>query len=400
MKAKREFWFQIVWMIALMVPTVASCGTFGIEFEGPENGDVEAEKTVSALETEISVLATQLTAVPMQETAISEATPGSVQWDMDPIAGIVYHTDHALWQMDAEGNPRELMSLHLGMEDFRLSQEGDRVLYTYRDDIWIADLITGEQRNITQTDDRRESRPYWWPAYPDIILFSSVGDTEEWGTLTVSRLDGSEYKVLGEKPMYAPPAPSPDGELIAFSTHFVEGLHSQNEAWLYHWDGVIEPIEPNAYQLVVEGFNGVSWAPGGKKLTWVVSNNIGKAALVLIDLDKDEGEVRIPFIMGGCWPTSMPPIWSPSGEWFVIEASCGEPAETMGCVMNLEGENKGSLYTGRDYEMPFPVWRPDGKMLAFQNGDAISVSTEDNWARREAITPPGATLVDWRMVDG
>jgi len=390
--------------MAFMVLMGAGCGTLSITLDGQDTEEPEVDSTVLALQTEISILATLASTTSPQETVTPEATPSaqtpeaSAEWSMDPIAGLFYRTDQALWQLDAEGNPQELMSLEVGMDGFQISPEGDRVLYSYRDDIWVADLTSGEQVNITQTDDRRESKPYWWPARPETILFNSAIGSETKGKLAAANLDGSAYKIIGDRAMFAPPASSEDGELIAFTTYYFDGSRSLDEAWLYHWDGELEQIEASAYNLGIDGFNSVSWVPGVKQLTWVATNNIGKATLVVIDPEENEGKVLVPNILGGCWPTSMPPIWSPNGGYFVIEAYCGEPAVTSAVVMKGNGTAGKHLYDGREYDT-FPVWRPDGKMVAFQSGETISVSSEGDWTRVEEITPPGTILVGWSMVD-
>ena len=204
------------WIMAFMVLMGAGCGTLSITLDGQDTEEPEVDSTALALQAEISILATLASTNSPQETVTPEATQSaqspetSAEWSMNPIAGLFYRTDQALWQLDAEGNPQELMSLEVGMEGFQISPEGDRVLYSYRDDIWVADLTSGEQVNITQTDDRRESKPYWWPARPETILFNSAVGSETKGKLAASNLDGSAYQIIGDRAMFAPPAPSED----------------------------------------------------------------------------------------------------------------------------------------------------------------------------------------------
>jgi len=100
----------------------------------------------------------------------------------------------------------------------RLSADGRFVLFSpeYDPDIWLADLTTGERRNLTESSNRYNGSPQWWPGQEDVIIFgSSEMLGPGFGNPTTVRTDSSDYRVLDEE-RSGPLALSTDGELLAY----------------------------------------------------------------------------------------------------------------------------------------------------------------------------------------
>lgn len=76
-----------------------------------------------------------------QDQAVSQPTgmPADTLHRTPP-PGMVYRTTEGLWQVNAGGHPVRLFA----RADARLSPDGIQVLYTQGDDLWLADLRTGE----------------------------------------------------------------------------------------------------------------------------------------------------------------------------------------------------------------------------------------------------------------
>jgi hypothetical protein len=132
-------------------------------------------------------------------------------------------------------------------------------------DIWLIDLATGQERNLTGSMNRLECCPLWWPARPETILFGSW-DKDGWepslGALTTMQVDGSGYRILDGEPSYGLPAPSPNGQTVAYG--------GGQTAWLYRWNSGPEVFDPTDYGLRVHRIGSASWAPDGTQLAWVV----------------------------------------------------------------------------------------------------------------------------------
>ena len=108
MMVSRNQGITIFWFLAFFALMGAGCGTFSITVDGQSTEELDADRTVVALQTEISILSTlvpptssQATVTPetVQSTQTKEA---SMQWSMNPIAGLLYRTDRALWQLDSD----------------------------------------------------------------------------------------------------------------------------------------------------------------------------------------------------------------------------------------------------------------------------------------------------------
>jgi len=59
--------------------------------------------------------------------------------------------------VNADGQPVQIFD----RADALISPDGTQTLYREMDDLWLADLVTGEQRNLTQTPDRAECCAQW-----------------------------------------------------------------------------------------------------------------------------------------------------------------------------------------------------------------------------------------------
>ena len=90
-----------------------------------------------------------------------------------PLAGLTFSTAQGFWLVDPQGVPQLLLDQSRG----HLSPDGQRLVYQApgaqggADDIWTMDLANGEQRNLTNTADRYEEDPQWWPGRKDAVVF-------------------------------------------------------------------------------------------------------------------------------------------------------------------------------------------------------------------------------------
>ncbi|OGO17995.1 MAG: hypothetical protein A2Z14_11650 [Chloroflexi bacterium RBG_16_48_8] len=173
-----------------------------------------------------------------------------------PYAGLVYSTEEGLWLVEADGRSRFLIDQPEGA----LSPDGTEVAYSVGEpeDLWIADLSTGEKRNLTNSPARREFSPQWWSERPDLIVFQSKSTEEElfgYGNPTVVNLDGSGYLILDDQK--GPPlALSPDGKSIAFGCCEGPGI-------LYSWPEGPSIFDPVGYGVDARKLFLPEWSPDG-----------------------------------------------------------------------------------------------------------------------------------------
>ena len=354
-------------LIIICATTLAACGTLEVGVEQPPTTDSSAA-TVAALATQNAELANRVatltapTLTPTREqiTAFSALPPG-----------LVFGTNTGLWQVGEDGRPRQI----LNRSDVVLSPDGTQALYTTPDaDLWLIDLTTGAERNLTHTPDRMECCPQWWPARPDTIIFGSWPKDADLGPstgfLTTVRVDGSDYRVLSEHQSNTLPAPAPDGQTIA--------CDQGGTAYLYRWDTGPVPFDPAAYGLPVQRIGSPAWSPDGGRLAWVVGGDFGqrwRIGLGVFDLEARTARLLHPFEPRGVggWPGAA--VWSPDGQWLAYAIwPAADPNEEGICVFRADGEEEHCLGPGGG-----PVWSPDGRRLAFRRDSALWLAEAETW---------------------
>lgn len=340
-------------LVAALALAVACHGTFDLAVEttpGPE-------ATLAALATENARLATQVATMPLPTPAPQRENLVPALFDPPPEV-IFRDSGGELWYKDAGGIESVFD------RDGLLAPDGTRVLYQEHDDIWLADLTTGERRNLTETPDRVECCPLWWPARPDVILFVSRSQDEPPpcvpGFLTAVGLDGSGYRVLDEEICLGLglPSPSPDGQTIAYG--------GEEFGWLYRWDAGPEPFDPAHWLSSLTGMqaDSPSWSPDGKRLAWVVggySDEGWQMGIGVFDLEARTAHLLHPYepAVGDDWPPT--PAWSPDGRWLAFETFAQNPDEAGLWVVRAD-EWGGEYHLGAGSG---PLWSPDSHWLAF-----------------------------------
>jgi hypothetical protein len=125
---------------------------------------------------------------PPKETEVGSSgsegmSPAAIEFR--PLAGLVYTVNGGLWIIGADGEPAFVFE----EPSARLSADGRYALFQpeYDPDIWLADLTTGERRNLTEASNRYNGLPQWWPGQQDVIACWIRRRVDHWRCLRTAR---------------------------------------------------------------------------------------------------------------------------------------------------------------------------------------------------------------------
>jgi len=315
----------------------------------------------------------------------------------DPYAGLVFDTSEGLFLVARNGEPERLIE-HPDTTltiDAAISADGSQVVYAAAGDVkdlWLADLTSGERRNLTNTPDRSEFAPQLWPARPDVIVFESKSSDEPlfgYGHPSIVNWDGSDYRVLDPQ-KGGPIALSPDGQTIAFGCCDSPGV-------LYDWSDGPVLLSPGAYGLNIDKLFMPEFSPSGELLAWKSGGNLTtnqyQSAIAIFDRQAMHAQLLHIYspVGGGSFPEYL--RWSPDGEWmaFVTFNEPGAPARQPALWVSRPDGSQEYLIGG-GYN---PVWSPGGKLLAFNRSEGtppvdLAFTVEaGNWQEPQQIPYQG-----------
>jgi Tol biopolymer transport system component len=327
------------------------------------------------------------------ESGITESTPIPF--------GLIYQTAEGLWHVNSDGEVVQIFE-HPRANRPAVSADGTQILYDEADDLWLADITTGERRNLTGTPERFECCGQWWPGQPDLILFSSSNPEDEgpnYGYPTVARLDGSEYRELDDGQVsFTLPAPSPDGQTVAYDR--------AGQAWLYEMDTGVAPFDLAAYGLSSDPQLRVlspAWSPDGQQLAWIVGDcRQGECqySVGVFDLETQAVQLLHPYTPVGTGGQPPAPAWSPDGRWLALGTWASDPRDAGLWVARANGQEEFHVDASLGRADPHPVWSPDGRWLAFSStpqgmGSGIWLAKVGTWDLYPLDLPLDARIADW-----
>lgn len=328
--------------------------------------------------------ATQPAELTPTEAAAALTPTGEPGLPAHPYAGLVFTNAEGLWLVGADGQAEQIV----GRQQAVLSPDGRYAAFIdgppggIQQDIYLLDRQTGEQRNLTDTPDRVEVAPQFWPANPQVLLFESITLEEPLfgsGHPSVVNLDGSGYRVLDES-AGGPLAPAPDGNTIAYGCCDAPGT-------LYRLqEGGGSPLDPGSFGIPASKMFLPDFAPTGGQLAWIVGGPMlgpgdFTSGVGVFDLESGSARLLHPYTPLGGTEFVGGLAWSPDGVYLAY-VNQGEIAG-QGRAPNLwlllaDGSQEFNLGIAHS-----PVWRPDGTALAY------GVTPEDITQERVYVVPAG-----------
>jgi Tol biopolymer transport system component len=321
-----------------------------------------------------------------------------------PQAGLAFSTADGLWLIDRQGQP----ALVVDSSNARVSPDGRLVAYLKADandvdDVWLLDRSSGETRDLTNTPDRYETTPMWWPGRSDVVVFGSDTATgmENHDYPTIVNLDGSDYRIIDDT-HGGPRALSPDGSAIAYGGYDALGA-------IFRWDSGIQSFDPRDYGIQADKLFQPAWSPDGSQLAWLVAGDLQGQGSTQLGLAVFDLQARSALLIhayqpvgGGTFPQDVG--WSPDGSWIAF-LTFGEPPAT-GRAANLwvvHPDGTGEVHVAEGLN---PVWSLDGSRLAYlrtgpDGSQEIWMAEAGSWQAEQLSLPPEAKatlfLMGWTL---
>lgn len=167
-------------------------------------------------------------------TQITRETVWDVRWpSADPEGRIVFELNGQLELLDTRSGERRLLPIQVpddglarrpyrtsaadSIEDFQLSPNGKRALFTARGDVFSVPLENGSTRNLTRSPGAHDKSAYWAPDGKSVVFLSDRDGEEEIYRVDALGRGDPEQLTDGGLAMRFSPRVSPDGKRIAFS---------------------------------------------------------------------------------------------------------------------------------------------------------------------------------------
>jgi hypothetical protein len=336
------------------------------------------------------------------------------------LAGLIYtqvdqQPEQPLWQVGVDGKPVKFLesSREVGVlsPDLKMGVRGP--VSRGETNLTLVNLAAGERIQLTDTPDRMNFNPQWWPANPETIVFIShtfnPNDQPRPGpgNLAMVKIDGTGFELLDPDNLTHTylPALSPDGKMIAYD----RGGENASEdgiltPWLYHLEDGPAPFDYASYGLSSVpdlSFGQAAWSPDGRYLAWVIGGELSgdgewQIGIAMFDLETQSVEIfnpyapsSGPFVAG--WE---PPKWSPDGEWLTWYVSPKDGLPSLR-IMRPDGTDPQfiDLAVG-------PIWSPDGNLLVYTELTSLTGSTPmvmetGQWQPQQTNLPSRIGFVTW-----
>ena len=367
-----------------LTAALAGCGETAAAEPGPSLPSDDPPST-EALTPTLSLPATDVVG-----QAITPTIPPS-----EPMPGLVYTIPvenrgmMGPWIVERDNRRNQLAN----KPDPQLSPDRGQLAYSQDGDIWILDLLTGAEQNLTNTYDIIEDHCQWWPARPGLIIFHyrpRGSDPETAGYLARIQSDGSNYYIIdGHTASRTKAALSPDGQSIAYDR--------DGEPWIFTFGEGRKPALPASFTESFRLAAGPEWSPESRRIAWRLYGLTGGAgessAAAILDLDSmTVGLFHRQLLADGSGDEGGRTAWSPGGDWLATANPEERTEEGDPSLWMIRPDGSEEIFLGPG---DYPVWSPDGSTLVYASSSGVLAVQVGNWIPFSVTLPAAARIIDW-----
>jgi Tol biopolymer transport system component len=310
--------------------------------------------------------------------------------ELEPIPGMVYRIEDEVFIIDDQNEAARLPI----WKEFSLSPTSSMALIEDAGEIWLIDVVSGEQRNLTEASEDWACCAQWWPEHSGKILYTSKRENDSFepnvqGYLTEFDLSTGEASILINDHLIYGFTTSPSGMKIAF--------HSNLGSFIYDVDEGLSAMDPTefGFQLEIETLLSPSFSPDREKLAWRTLGHFTnreelQEGTLILHLRHMSSFLRGTYEVGPGTGYPLPARWSSSGAWLALETFLGS-SNDIG-IARTDVSKITWLEQARN-----PIWSPDNRWLAYQSmgEDEIRVVKIGDGELYSIGLPVGSQLIGW-----
>lgn len=234
---------------------------------------------------------------------------------------------------------------------------GGRIAYSvqageFSNEIYIYDVVTGEDRQLTDTPDAYKHGYSFSPDGKHLVFSSNFHPPDSW--IYSIDLDGKNLKrLVGDEFRNWFGDWSPDGTKIAFASDRMGDFN----IFTINIDGT------DLTRITSYKSGAPDWSPDGKQIAFQTEKD-GNFEIYVMNADGTSAKrlTNNP-------ANDMSPVWSPDGKQIAFYSEVDGSGEIF--LMNADGSNQINLTLSKDSES-MRSWSPDGKNITFESNQSGS----------------------------
>ena len=225
--------------------------------------------------------------------------------------------------------------------------------------VWVVNVSTGEQRQLTDAKTGDAAQPAWSPTGARIAYWGihKGGQRDIW---TIPARGGDPVQVTDDAAFDWNPVWSPDGKFLYFASDRGGSMNLWRVPFEEQAGRATGPPEPlgapssNALQI--------AFSRDGRRAAYV--NQLSRTNIFKVEFNPYKESIKgEPVAVTQGFKHASQPNLSPDGEWFVY-TSQGEKQEDL-YVVGKDGAESPRKLTDDVYKDRSPRWSPDGTRIVF-----------------------------------